>query len=145
MAGDMAANVGARIRQGRKAKGWTQRQLASALGIAPPPDTQRISEWERGQHMPGEATLARIASAVGRPVSWFYEVKGEPPDLVSAFDADGERLARIEAKLDQALAALERLDPPGNDKSPPAKPRGSKRKTPSVKAAKRGGAWQPPR
>lgn len=105
MAGDMAANVGARIRQGRKARGWTQRQLASALGLAPPPDTQRISEWERGQHMPSEATLVRIAAALDRPVSWFYEIESEAPDLVAAFEDEEAQLARIEAKVDQALAA----------------------------------------
>lgn len=46
-----------RIAEQRRSRHITQAQLAHALGIAP----QRVSEWERGTHIPGVDIAMEIA------------------------------------------------------------------------------------
>jgi hypothetical protein len=55
------AAVGARIRQYRTAKGLSMSRLAQIVG-APQP---RISEYERGVHLPSEPMVRAIANAIG--------------------------------------------------------------------------------
>lgn len=50
-----------RIAQARLAKGWTQAQLAEAVGVA----KQHISRWEKGSIKPSVAALVKIANALG--------------------------------------------------------------------------------
>lgn len=50
-----------RIAQARLAKGWTQAQLAEAVGVA----KQHISRWEKGANKPSVAALVKIAGALG--------------------------------------------------------------------------------
>ena len=52
------------IAQARLAKGWTQQQLAEALGVGQP----MIAHWETGAKKPKMQTLMRIADALG--VDW---------------------------------------------------------------------------
>ena len=51
--------MGERIKAAREAKGWTQQQLADALGNAG--NRQRVSQWESGYRNPRPDTLRRIA------------------------------------------------------------------------------------
>lgn len=126
------------LRDLRHAAHLSRESLAHEVGVS----TKTIYSWENGGGIQWHNALKIAAFFHVDPESL---VARDPPPAAATPTAGETQLDRIEGKLDQALAALERLDPPGNDKSPPAKPRGSKRKTPSVKAAKRGGAWQPPR
>ena len=50
-----------RIAQARLAKGWTQAQLAEAVGVA----KQHISRWEKGSIKPSVAALVKITNALG--------------------------------------------------------------------------------
>jgi len=50
------------IRIARQDAGFTQQQLATALGVP----QQRISEWERGAHEPRFNTVLRILTLTGR-------------------------------------------------------------------------------
>ena len=58
------ATVGRRIRNARKAKGWTLDQLAQALDIS------RVSVWgwENGKTHPRASRLADVAAALDLPV-----------------------------------------------------------------------------
>lgn len=48
--------IGAFISERRKAKGWTQSQLAEKLGIT----DKAISKWETGRSMPGSVFVCSI-------------------------------------------------------------------------------------
>ena len=53
--------VGEKIRKFRKAKGWTQQQLADALGVKQP----MIGQYENGKRNPKIETAKGIAKALG--------------------------------------------------------------------------------
>lgn len=68
-----ATLFGRRLRAARLAAKLTQADLGRALGL----DDQntgapRVSRYETGKHEPDQATLARIAEALGLPVAYFY-------------------------------------------------------------------------
>ena len=52
------------IAQARLKKGWTQAQLADAIGVKP----TQIANWEQGFRKPKMDALMRIASALG--IDW---------------------------------------------------------------------------
>ena len=54
------------IRQARKARGWTQEQLASAIGTT----QQTINRWESGQTEPKVSDLRKISNALGITLSF---------------------------------------------------------------------------
>ena len=53
-----STDLGPRIRQARRQMDLTQGALAERLGV----HLSRVAEWERGQHVPGTATLAKLAA-----------------------------------------------------------------------------------
>jgi transcriptional regulator with XRE-family HTH domain len=57
----LAVQVGERIRDLRRIRRWTQRELAGRAGLS----SQRLSKYERGDHAPPLRTLMRIARAFG--------------------------------------------------------------------------------
>jgi transcriptional regulator with XRE-family HTH domain len=110
MAGELASRIGARIREAREDLGINQRQLADRI----PSDAvnnQRVSDWERGVNKPSDRYMKMIATALDRPVGWFYtEASVETPDLMEALNGNGNgpsQLDRIEEKLDRLLAVVE--------------------------------------
>merc|ERR1712083_819946 len=54
-------NVGKLIQQGRQAKGWTQKDLATKICEKP----QIITEYEQGKAIPNQNILGKIERAVG--------------------------------------------------------------------------------
>jgi transcriptional regulator with XRE-family HTH domain len=60
--------IGQRIARAREAKGWTQHQLADALGIN---DTQ-ISRYENGRHTPKPRRYEALANALEVPAETFF-------------------------------------------------------------------------
>lgn len=66
-------HIGTRIRAARHAKGWTQSQLATAIGTR----ERNIIRWENDQHEPRAQHVAAIAEATGKDVAFFFE-KDEP-------------------------------------------------------------------
>ena len=52
------------IAQARLAKGWTQTQLAEAMGIS----QQQVQKWESGQRKPKMKALMKIADVLN--VDW---------------------------------------------------------------------------
>ena len=45
--------------------GMTQKELAAAVGVG----QGRLSEWERGAHVPSARSIARLAVALGVPAA----------------------------------------------------------------------------
>jgi transcriptional regulator with XRE-family HTH domain len=109
MAGELASRIGARIREAREDSGINQRQLADRI----PSDAvnnQRVSDWERGVNKPSDRYMKMIATALDRPVGWFYsEAPADTPDLMETLNGNGpSQLDRIEEKLDGLLEELNR-------------------------------------
>ena len=71
---DLLRKVGQRVAKARRNRGWTQEQLAEAIGIEP----VTLSRWETGDRALSLSTLAAVAARlevslgdlldVGRPV-----------------------------------------------------------------------------
>ena len=57
--------MGGRVRELRAARGWLQQDLADRAGVS----MQTVSNLETGRHVPGTATLAKIAGALGVPLA----------------------------------------------------------------------------
>ncbi len=89
MAGDLAARIGRRIAARRAELSLTQGQLAAQVGTDAV-NNQRISDWERGVNRPSDRYMAEIASALDRPVAWFFEDEdaGGTPDLMAVLPKD---------------------------------------------------------
>lgn len=57
--------IGARIRAARLGRGWSQKQLADAIGK----EQTTVSSWERGRTEPGRDDVVRITSKLGIPLA----------------------------------------------------------------------------
>ncbi|WP_462163613.1 helix-turn-helix domain-containing protein [Pseudoalteromonas xiamenensis] len=61
-----------RLKEARKAAGYTQQQLGIALGMEPNTASARMNQYEKGKHAPDFTTMKRIADELGVPVAYFY-------------------------------------------------------------------------
>lgn len=83
--------IGNRIAAARASKGWSQKQLAAALGCAP----EQVSMWEAGRRTPRPKAVALLAATLGRTYDWLLlgvnprqaDVVMEPP---GTYSADGD-------------------------------------------------------
>lgn len=66
------STYGRRLRQARKALGWTQPELGRCLDVEPATAAVRISRYENGQHMPDGPTADALAKALRLPQAWFF-------------------------------------------------------------------------
>ena len=64
-AAEFIALIARSIQEQRRIQGLTQKQLAEKLGVT----QAMISQWENGEENFTVATLARISSALGLPLS----------------------------------------------------------------------------
>lgn len=62
-------HVGQRIRMQRKLRGFSQQNLATALGLT----FQQIQKYEKGTNRVGSSRLIRIAAHLGVAPAYFYE------------------------------------------------------------------------
>lgn len=60
--------IGARLRQARKARGLSQTQLGESIGVT----FQQIQKYERGANRVSASMLARIAESLRTPVSELF-------------------------------------------------------------------------
>jgi transcriptional regulator with XRE-family HTH domain len=72
-------DVGARIREARKAKGWTQPYLAAQCGWE---SQSRISMYERGEREPSLSDLTRLSKVLEKPVGYFIDSEYAGPKAV---------------------------------------------------------------
>lgn len=61
-----------RLRQARKAKGISQKQLGIQLGMEPGTASARMNHYEKGKHTPDYTTLKAMADELGVPVAYFF-------------------------------------------------------------------------
>jgi transcriptional regulator with XRE-family HTH domain len=129
---DMAAHVGARIRQCRRARGISPTLVAEHLGVGP----HQLRKIERGENRISAAQLAAVADLLKVDISWFYAEETAarlPPGLPIHLDAETAALVRlfrrlpaklraIVLRLARELAALPPLDAVGNKASNLDKP-----------------------
>jgi DNA-binding XRE family transcriptional regulator len=75
----LATDLGSRLADLREAMGWTQEQLADAVGRR----TNAVSEWERGVHRPPASALIRLCRNFGWPETIFEEGGPMPSTVVN--------------------------------------------------------------
>jgi transcriptional regulator with XRE-family HTH domain len=61
--------MGARIKEARQARGWSQQDLAERVRVSQP----TIVHWEQGTHTPRNLALARLADALGVSRQWLQD------------------------------------------------------------------------
>ena len=63
-------NLGNKIKQLRKANGWTQEQLAEKIGI----DNKHLSRIEKGYHMPNYQIIKKLAQIFNFDIRNFDDI-----------------------------------------------------------------------
>jgi transcriptional regulator with XRE-family HTH domain len=102
------AQLAARIKSARAAKGWKQKHLAAQVRVEP----ITVSRWERGATTPDFDALALIAEATGKPLSYFVgedERPAEEPSLAEAVERLEAAAARIATEAERIAGALAEL------------------------------------
>jgi transcriptional regulator with XRE-family HTH domain len=89
------AHVGLRVRQRRMVVGITQADLAKAVGLT----FQQIQKYESGSNQIASSRLYELASALGVPVTFFFEglaaserARGYPETLSLLATTEAQRL-----------------------------------------------------
>lgn len=99
-------SVGRAVRAERKARGFSQERLATAIGVS----FQQLQKYERGSNRVSASKLADIATALEVPVASFFSdlnnesLPGAPLDL--SYDAEVDQLARRIRRLDPSRRRL---------------------------------------
>lgn len=92
--------IGERIKQTRKAKGLTQKELAETAEIT----VAAISRYESGDREPKAGSLIKIAEAFGVPVS---ELLGEPRQT-TPYDHTDSRLNQLMEECGELISTAAR-------------------------------------
>ena len=88
---ELLRRVGQRVGKARKARGWTQEQLAEAIGIEP----VTLSRWETGGRALSLSTLAAISAALEVGLGDLLDVgRAVPAPELSPEEAELFRLYR---------------------------------------------------
>ena len=66
----MAERLDNRLRAAREAKGWTQAQLAEAIGVS----RKTVNTVENGVFIPSTVIALKLARALGRPVEQLFSL-----------------------------------------------------------------------
>jgi transcriptional regulator with XRE-family HTH domain len=78
--GTFRALWGTRIREARRAAGYTQASFAVALGV----DQANVSRWERGLASPHDDRRPLIAKLLGVDPNWLFSFDGSNGDTEAA-------------------------------------------------------------
>lgn len=62
------AAVGKRIRMLRKTTGWSQKRIASCIGVS----FQQVQKYEKGENRIGVSKLVRLSEETKTPIGWFF-------------------------------------------------------------------------
>lgn len=112
---DMANELGQRIRRARERKGWTQQQLAVAVGVG----ARTVGGWERGETVPLNR-MARLEDVLGADVNpendhrqvHVSEGRGVPAEIDLMFAHFGD-LSQMELlRLSRLIMDVALGDPP---------------------------------
>ncbi|MBU6959004.1 helix-turn-helix domain-containing protein [Pseudomonas sp. CVAP len=74
-----------RLREARKARGFSQERLGIEAGIEPATASARMNQYEKGVHQPGESIVQQIAAVLDLPVAYFYCVNDDEAHLLQCF------------------------------------------------------------
>lgn len=97
--------LGNRIRELRKAKGWSQEKAAKEIGCS----WRAVQRWEKGTVTPQWGSVEAMAKAYGvttDQIMGTVDVKGhglEPDSISTRVDKLTLRLAALQAQVDQLL------------------------------------------
>ncbi len=95
--------LGQRIKEARQRSGFSQQQLANAVGVS----DKTISAYEVGRVEPPLDTLDKLCEVTRHPVAFFLG------DIQSNIEA---RLERIAKELEEINASLKKDDSPSSEK-----------------------------
>ena len=84
-----------RIAEAREARGWTQEQLANALGTT----QATIQRWESGRIDPQVSKIQEISKALGITVTFLLGLDGEGNEVNSPRDDASTELSNNERQL----------------------------------------------
>jgi transcriptional regulator with XRE-family HTH domain len=76
---------GRRLKEARKARGFSQERLGIDAGIDPASASARMSQYEKGVHLPGESIVLQIAAVLSLPAAYFYCEDDETAHLLQCF------------------------------------------------------------
>lgn len=98
-----ATKIGTFIAAERRAKGWTQRQLADKLQLT----DKAVSRWETGKGLPDVSFLLPLAAALDISVGELLagESQPQPPAVQAAETRTAEQLAATRRSLARSCAA----------------------------------------
>jgi len=97
------AGIASQIRQQRKAKGWTQQQLADAAGLS----LRMIQDAETGKRRPQPANLVDIRRALDIEGDATETREGWPRDVQVFLDVMGAFLSSMsESERDTTMRAI---------------------------------------
>ncbi|GAB1037695.1 helix-turn-helix domain-containing protein [Shewanella algae] len=79
-----------RLKQARKARGISQKQLGILLGMEPGTASARMNHYEKGKHTPDYATLKAMADELNVPVAYFFCESETTAELVCLLEKMSE-------------------------------------------------------
>lgn len=74
-----------RLKEARKAAGWSQERLGQEAGFEPASASARTNQYESGVHTPSPTAAKQIADALGLPLAFFY-ADDEEARLLTLFE-----------------------------------------------------------
>jgi transcriptional regulator with XRE-family HTH domain len=74
-----------RLKEARKAAGFSQERLGIEAGIEPASASARMNQYEKGVHQPGESTVQQIAAVLNLPLAYFYCEDDDEAHLLQCF------------------------------------------------------------
>jgi transcriptional regulator with XRE-family HTH domain len=99
----MAEQIATAVRRLRKARRWTQQQLADAIGV----HRTTVHLVEKGDRDHDHGTIQKMADVFGVPIG---EITGEAPSATPGLSQTALKLARIYDALEpEDQAAVKRL------------------------------------
>lgn len=93
-------SIGNIIKKARKAKGWTQIELANEMGIS----QSVIVFWERGERIPRRKSLEKISRALEIPMDYFDPGPGE--EIEDKWLKELEEFSRLTKSLPDYLIKI---------------------------------------
>lgn len=110
------AAFGVQVREARKARGWSQAQLADVLGL----DASGVSRLEAGRKKVGLAEAVRIASALGVSLDHLIAPTNPDAELERAVTALDDAVVAAREAMVKVLHAAEHTYTAGRSASPEA-------------------------
>jgi type I restriction enzyme M protein len=101
--GSTISDLGAWVRDSRKALQWTQAELGRLLGVS----QGQVSQWERGRSAPADEQRARMRKLFGPPDETSEASKPAPPAGAGKKPQRGKRKAKAEGPASGATVGYE--------------------------------------